>query len=261
MSTQAQHKGGEFAGLRAVVTGGTQGIGLATAERLRAGGAQVVASARNGEDREDFVAADLGTPEGVERLAQEARRRLEKIDVLVHVVGGSTAPGGGYAALDDGEWEKALALNLMAAVRLDRALVPEMMERGSGVVVHVTSIQNRLPLHESTLAYAAAKAALSTYSKGLSNEVGPKGVRVVRVSPGWVATENTKGFIERLAASSGCDYAAAEQKLMDALGGIPIGRPAQPEEVADLIAFLASPKAASIHGVEYVIDGGTIPNV
>lgn len=218
-------------------------------------------SARNGEDREDFVAADLGTPEGAERLAQEARRRLGKIDILVHVVGGSTAPGGGFAALDDEEWDKALGTNLFAAVRLDRALVPEMVERGSGVVVHVTSIQNRLPLHESTLAYAATKAALSTYSKGLSNEVGPKGVRVVRVSPGWVATENTKVFVERLAASAGSDYATAEQKLMDALGGIPIGRPAKPEEVADLIAFIASPRSASIHGVEYVIDGGTIPTV
>lgn len=255
------HNDKEFAGLNAIITGGTQGIGLATVERLRAGGAQVLTSARNGEEREDFVAADLGTPEGAERLAQEARRRLGKIDILVHVVGGSTAPGGGFAALDDEEWDKALGPNLFAAVRLDRALVPEMVERGSGVVIHVTSIQNRLPLHESTLAYAAAKAALSTYSKGLSNEVGPNGVRVVRVSPGWVATENTKVFVERLAASAGSDYATAEQKLMDALGGIPIGRPAKPEEVADLIAFIASPRSASIHGVEYVIDGGTIPTV
>lgn len=255
------HNDKEFAGLNAIITGGTQGIGLATVERLRAGGAQVLTSARNGEEREDFVAADLGTPEGAERLAQEARRRLGKIDILVHVVGGSTAPGGGFAALDDKEWERAFGPNLLAAVRLDRALVPEMVERGSGVVIHVTSIQNRLPLHESTLAYAAAKAALSTYSKGLSNEVGPNGVRVVRVSPGWVATENTKVFVERLAASAGSDYATAEQKLMDALGGIPIGRPAKPEEVADLIAFIASPRSASIHGVEYVIDGGTIPTV
>ncbi|MES2460144.1 MAG: SDR family oxidoreductase [Armatimonadota bacterium] len=251
----------EFAGLRAVVTGGTKGIGLATVERLRAGGAKVLTSARNGEDSEDFVAADISTPEGAEQLAQEAQRRLGKIDILVHVAGGSSAPGGGFSVLDDGEWDRALGLNLLAAIRLDRALVPEMVKQGSGVVVHVTSIQNRLPLHESTLAYAAAKAGLSTYSKGLSNEVGPKGVRVVRISPGWVATENTKGFVERLATSSGSDYATAEQSLMDALGGIPMGRPARPEEVADLIAFVASPRAASITGTEYVIDGGTIPTV
>jgi len=258
MSTQDEK---EFAGLNAVVTGGTKGIGRTTVERLRAGGAQVLTSARNGEDREDFVVADVSTPEGVERLAQEAQKRLGKIDVLVHVVGGSTAPGGGFSVLDDGEWLKALSANLLAAVRLDRALVPEMVKQGSGVVVHVTSIQNRLPLHDATLAYASAKAALSTYSKGLSNEVGPKGVRVVRVSPGWVATEASKDFVGLLAASAGSDYATAEQKLMDSLGGIPIGRPAKPEEVADLIAYVASPRAASIHGVEYIIDGGTIPTV
>lgn len=255
------HNEEEFAGLRAVVTGGTKGIGLATVERLRAGGARVLTSARNGEDGEDFVVADVSTPEGAERLAREAQRRLGKIDILVHVVGGSTAPGGGFAVLDDGEWERALGANLLAAVRLDRTLVPKMVEQGSGVVVHVTSIQRAMPLHDATLAYAAAKAALNTYSKGLSNEVGPKGVRVVRVSPGWVATEAVKDFVGLLATSSGSDYATAEQKLMDSLGGIPIGRPARPEEVADLIAFVASPRAASIHGVEYVIDGGTIPTV
>ncbi|RYG44905.1 SDR family oxidoreductase [bacterium] len=261
MSTQAQHNEKEFAGLRAVVTGGTKGIGLATVERLRAGGAQVLTSARNGEDQEGFVVADVSTPEGAERLAREAQRRLGNIDVLIHVVGSSTAPGGGFAALDDREWEKALSANLYSAVRLDRALLPAMVERGSGVIVHVTSIQRVLPLHDATLAYAAAKAALSTYSKGLSNEVGPKGVRVVRVSPGWVATEASVALVERLAASSESDYASAEKALMDSLGGIPVGRPAKPEEVADLIAFVASPKAASIHGVEYVIDGGTIPTV
>lgn len=255
------HKEKEFDGLRAVVTGGTKGIGRATVERLRAGGAQVLTSARNGEDSEDFVAADVSTPEGVERLAREAQRRLGKIDILVHVVGSSTAPAGGFAVLDDGEWERALGPNLLAAVRLDRALVPEMVKQGSGVVVHVTSIQNRMPLHDATLAYAAAKAALSAYSKGLSNEVGPKGVRVVRVSPGWVATEAVKDFVQLLATTSGSDYATAEQKLIDSLGGIPIGRPAMPEEVADLIAFVASPKSAAITGVEYVIDGGTIPTV
>jgi NAD(P)-dependent dehydrogenase (short-subunit alcohol dehydrogenase family) len=259
MSTQAWKNEEEFAGLRAVVTGGTQGIGHATAERLRAGGARVLTSARNGKEGEDFVAADLGTPEGAERLAEEARRRLGKIDILVHVVGGSSAPAGGFSVLDDGEWEKALSVNLLAAVRLDRALVPEMVQQGSGVVVHVTSIQRAKPMHEATLAYASAKAALNNYSKGLSNEVGPKGVRVVRVSPGWVATENTKNFVGLLARSAGSDYAAAEQKLMESLGGIPIGRPAKPEEVADLIAFVAAPRSASIHGVEYVIDGGTIP--
>lgn len=144
-------------------------------------------------------------------------------------------------------------------MRLDRALLPGMLAQGSGVIIHVTSIQDRLPLPESTTAYAAAKAALSTYSKSLSKEVSPKGIRVVRVSPGWVETEAAVALAERLATEAGTDYAGGQRIIMDALGGIPLGRPAKPLEVANLIAFLASPRAAAITGTEYVIDGGTIP--
>ena len=161
--------------------------------------------------------------------------------------------------LDDDEWHRALDLNLFPAIRLDRAIVPMMLEQGSGVIVHVTSIQRQLPLPEATLAYAAAKAALSTYSKGLSKEVSPKGVRVVRVSPGWVETEAAVGLVEDIARKNGTDYEGARKVLMSSLGCIPIGRPATPQEVADLIAFLASPRAASVNGAEYVIDGGTVP--
>ncbi|HEY0302412.1 MAG TPA: SDR family oxidoreductase, partial [Rhizomicrobium sp.] len=206
-----------------------------------------------------FVAADVATAEGCERVAAAALRTLGTVDLIVHVAGGSGAPGGGFAVLDDGEWERALDLNLMAAVRLDRALLPHMLARGSGVIVHVTSIQRQLPLPEATTAYAAAKAALSTYSKSLSKEVSPKGVRVVRVSPGWVETEAATGLVENLARTMNTDTDGARRALMDSLGGIPLGRPAKPAEVADLVAFLASPRAASITGVEYVIDGGTVP--
>ena len=149
--------------------------------------------------------------------------------------------------------------NLMPAVRLDRALLPTMIAQGSGVIIHVTSIQRELPLPDSTTAYAAAKAALSTYSKSLSKEVAPKGVRVVRVSPGWVETESSVRLAERLAVQAGTDYEGGKQIIMKGPGGIPLGRPAKPGEVADLIAFLASPRAASITGTEYVIDGGTVP--
>jgi NAD(P)-dependent dehydrogenase (short-subunit alcohol dehydrogenase family) len=150
-------------------------------------------------------------------------------------------------------------LNLMSAVRMDRALLPAMIAQGSGVILHVTSIQRVLPLHDATIAYAAAKAALSTYSKALSKEVTSKGVRVVRVSPGWVETEASFDFLGGIAANAGTDYEGAKQLVMNALGGIPLGRPARLGEVADLIAFLVSPRAESISGAEYTIDGGTVP--
>jgi len=155
----------------------------------------------------------------------------------------------------------ALDLNLFPAVRLDRALLPTMLGQGSGVIIHITSIQSVLPLPEATIAYAAAKAALANYSKGLSKEVSPKGIRVLRISPGWVETEAAIGLVNELAASKGTDYESARKALMDSLGGIPIGRPAQPSEVAELVAFLVSSRAGSITGAEYVIDGGIAPTI
>ena len=254
----------ELDGRRALVTGGTRGIGEAVAARLREAGATVLTTARTRPgDLPDnlFVAAELTTAEGCAAVADAVRDRLGGIDIIVHVVGGSSAPAGGFAVLDDGEWRRALDLNLFPAVRLDRALLPIMLEQGSGVIIHVTSIQRQLPLPDATIAYAAAKAALSNYSKGLSKEVSPKGIRVVRVSPGWVETEAAVGLVKELAKKMGTDDQVARQALMDSLGGIPIGRPARSKEVADLVAFLASPRAASITGTEYVIDGGTVPTV
>lgn len=208
-----------------------------------------------------FAAADLATADGCAHVAEIVKEKLGGIDIVVHVVGGSTAPGGGYAALSDDIWAEELDCNLMSAVRLDRALLPLMVEQGSGVVVHVTSIQRELPLPESTTAYAAAKAALSTYSKSLSKEVTPKGIRVVRVWPGWVETEAAVRLAERLAAEAGTDCEGGKQIVMKALGGIPLGRPARPQEVADLVTFLVLARASAITGAEYVIDGGTVPTV
>jgi NAD(P)-dependent dehydrogenase (short-subunit alcohol dehydrogenase family) len=252
-------------GKRALVTGGSKGVGRAVVAAFSGLGAEVLTTARHAPteipDGVRFLATDLTTAEGCEAVAGEVQARLGGVDVIVHVIGGSNAPAGGFAALGEAEWQDELNLNLMPAVRLDRALLPGMIGQGSGVIIHVSSIQRLMPLPESTTAYAAAKAALSAYSKSLSKEVGPKGIRVMRVSPGWIETEAAVALVDRLARESGSDQATARQSLMDSLGGIPLGRPSRPEEVADLIVFLASARAASITGADYLIDGGTVPTV
>lgn len=262
MSAPADPK--EFAGKRVLVSGGTKGLGRATVDRFLAGGARVITSARGAVDPIDgveFVQADLTTAEGAEAFARGAIERLGGVDILVHVLGGSATPGGGFTALTDEHWLSELNLNLLAGVRLDRLLIPQMVERGVGAVVHVTSIQSVLPLPDATTAYAAAKAALRTYSKSISKELGPKGVRVNTVSPGWIMTEGTGEFLKRIQDANGGTIEDARQLVLSGLGGISIGRGAEPFEVAEAIAFLASDRASSIHGSELVVDGGTVPTL
>jgi NAD(P)-dependent dehydrogenase (short-subunit alcohol dehydrogenase family) len=254
----------EFAGKRVLVSGGSKGLGRATVDRFLAGGARVITAARGAlEPIEgvEFIQADLATREGGETFAKAALERLGGVDIVAHVIGGSSSPGGGFLALTDDHWLAELNLNLLATVRLDRLLAPQMIERGSGAIVHITSIQSILPLPESTTGYAAAKAALRTYTKSISKELGPKGVRVNAVSPGWIMTESSNTFLKRLQAANGGTVEEVRQSVLDALGGIPIGRAAEPHEVADLIAYLASDRAAAIHGAEFIIDGGTVRTV
>lgn len=251
-------------GRRALVTGGSKGSGKAVVERLRALGADVYATARTMPEGytfpNRFVEADTATVDGSQVVAD---RLIEAggVDILVHVVGGASTPAGGFAVITDEQWMAELQLNLLGAVRLDRALLPSMIESGSGVVIHVTSIQNQMPLFDATLAYAAAKAALRTYSKGLANELAPRGVRVNAISPGGIATEAYEGFVDLIAEGNGLSREAAKQQIYDSLGGVPLGRFAEPEEIADLVGFVVSDRASSIVGAEYVIDGGTVPTI
>jgi len=263
--SSAQINPNELSDKRALVTGGTKGIGEAIVKQLRQAGATVMTTARskpaNLDQSDLFIEADISTREGVHKVVEGVLARLGGLDILVNNVGGSSAPSGGALALSDDDWQHTFSTNLFSAVRLDRAFLPKMLEQKSGVIIHISSILRTLPLYNASLAYAGAKAALTSYSKGLSNEVAPKGVRVNTVAPGFIETEAAAGLIKRLAENAGTNLNAARQQLMDSLGGIPVGRTGRPEEVAELVAFLVSDRAAYINGAEFVIDGGTIPTV
>lgn len=255
----------ELQGKIALVTGGTKGAGKAIAERLLHAGATVVITARNAPEKENsslhFIPADLSKAEDAQKVISEVLSTHGRLDILINNLGGSSTPAGGFSALNDEDWISTLQANLLAPVRLDRGFLPQMIERKSGVIIHIASIQGILPLYDSTLPYAAAKAGLRNYSKSLSNEVTPKGVRVLTVSPGWINTTASKAWLGEIARNANSTIEEAQQGVMNALGGIPFGRPAESEEVAELVGFLVSPRAKYLTGTEYVIDGGTVPTI
>lgn len=250
-------------GRQALVIGGTRGLGDAVVRRLDAAGARVIAVGRTAPESTvaaRVVLADTTDPAAAAPIASVIEEE-GGLDMLVHVAGGSSSPGGGHATLTDAHWEAELNLNLLSAVRLDRSLTPTMLTRGRGAIVHVGSIQARMPLHDGTLGYAAAKAALRAYSKGLANELAPHGIRVNTVSPGGIDNASARGLAQRIAASRGISEDAGMQAVLDSLGGVPAGRFAPESEIADAIGFLVSDAAASVVGADLTVDGGTVKTI
>jgi NAD(P)-dependent dehydrogenase (short-subunit alcohol dehydrogenase family) len=251
-----------------VVTGASRGIGLAVARAFAAEGARVVAGARTpGPDLAELaashglvpVAADLATAEGVETLTTAAVERFGGIDVLVNNVGRATPRLGGFASVTDEEWLATLTVNLLSAVRASRAALPFLLaSRGS--IVTVSSINAFLP-DPGVIDYTASKAALTNFSKALSKEVSPQGVRVNTVAPGPVSTDlwnGEGGMADSLARAMGVDRKTAAERAIGELGGFATGRFTRPDEVADLVVFLAGGRAGNITGADFTIDGGLI---
>jgi NAD(P)-dependent dehydrogenase (short-subunit alcohol dehydrogenase family) len=248
----------EYSGKRVLVTGGSRGLGKAMAERFSAAGADVIVGARSAPPEgldATWVKADLSTPGGISDFAADVLSR-GPLDVVVQNAAAMSADAPSLDIPDDA-WVADLALNFLGIVRLDRELVPHMVDRGHGVVVHISSISSHYP-QPGQASYAASKAALNAYSRTLATEVSPRGVRVVNVLPGFIKTEGAAESLTTMAESNGITLKQMEQNIIDHLG-IPMRRPGTPEEAAEMVAFLASDRASWVTGGEFRIDGGIIP--
>jgi NAD(P)-dependent dehydrogenase (short-subunit alcohol dehydrogenase family) len=252
----------DLTGKRALVTGGTRGIGKGITDRLRAAGATVVVAARSAPrtPSPQVITADIATADGSATIAERTLAILGGVDIVVHNVGGAQVSPGSVTNLTDDDWDQAFQINLFGAVRLDRALVPSMIAGRTGVIIHITSVQRRLPM-PGTAPYAAAKAALANYSKALSDELAPNGIRVNSVCPGFIETEAAAAFVSEHAAALQISIDDARAQVIKSIGGIPLGRTGDPTEVGDLVAFLASDHARYLTGTEFLIDGGSTRTV
>ncbi len=253
-----------FKGQVILVTGGTKGIGKAIADKFSDQGAQVVVAARMAPEdlskEHHFIASDLSGAEGAERVAKEILERYGRIDIIVNNAGANLSPGGGFSALSDEHWYRDWELNFLSVVRINKALLPTMIEQQKGVIINLSTGAAKQPIWEMTMSYSSAKAALNAYSKALASEVGSHGIRVNVVSPGVVKTPLMLEFIENIANASSVTVQNAFETVLDKVG-VPLGRMAEPEEVAALVVFLASPEAKYLTGGNYAVDGGASPTV
>jgi len=252
----------DLTGKRALVTGGTRGIGKGITDRLRAAGATVVVAARSapGTPSPQVITADIATADGSATIAERTLAILGGVDIVVHNVGAAEVRPGSITNLTDDDWYQAFETNLFGAVRLNRALIPSMITGESGVIIHITSVQRRLPM-PGTAPYAAAKAALANYSKALSDELAPKAIRVNSVCPGFIETEAAAAFVSEHAEKLQISMDAARAQVIKSIGGIPLGKAGDPTDVGDLVAFLASDHARYLTGAEFLIDGGSTRTV
>ena len=253
----------ELNGKVAVVTGASKGIGLAVTRTLAAEGSHVVAGALTIEtleqlDRVSGYAVDLVDPTGPARLVDRALEQHGRIDVLVNNVGGLRPRPEGFLQISDADFEASMQLNFFAALRATRAAVAPMVEQGAGAIVNVASVNAFFHPDGLVIDYGAAKAALLNVAKALSQELGPQGIRINSVSPGPVATDlwlGEHGVAATLGNAAKVDASAVRDQ---AAAAMPTGRFTTPDEVATLVALLASPRTANVTGSNYVIDGGLV---
>jgi NAD(P)-dependent dehydrogenase (short-subunit alcohol dehydrogenase family) len=246
----------EFAGKRAIVTGGSRGIGAAIVQRLLDGGANVVTTARSTTDdtptAATFIHGDISTVAGVQAFAEAALAALGGVDIVVNNAGAARPYLGGISTIPDEEWLDALDLNFLSAVRVNTALLPALHEAGTGsVIVNISSAAALTPA-PPVAHYGAAKAALNAYGKALAAELAPAGIRVTTVVPGNVLTPGADELRQTFADAMGVP-------LAEVTANVPLGRPGDPRDIAEAVAYLASDRAQWVSGVTLTVDGGELP--
>jgi NAD(P)-dependent dehydrogenase (short-subunit alcohol dehydrogenase family) len=256
----------QLQGKVAVVTGASKGIGLAVTRLLAEEGALVVAGARTtsnleGIERVTPVAVDLAQRNAATKLVDRALSAHGRVDVLVNNVGAVKMRLDGFLGTSDEEFAWAMEMNFYTTLRATRAVVPRMIAQGSGSIVNIASVNAFFQPDAGTIDYGAAKAAVVNLTKSLAMELGPKGIHVNAISPGPVSTDlwlGTSGVAATVAKLTGVDPETAKRNVIASIGGLATGRFTTPEEVATLVALLASPRTANVTGANYVIDGGLI---